>query len=191
MTPATPAFPGYTLTVQPSRSTQPNPDSAVACAEALRRVLLHSLCDIFALRNEEVVWVGRELEHLCGLIAPYSVRQVPLAVRQEMLSHAYSRLLEMYTSVSPVPVPSHSPHSSATTLSLEMWANTFADIVTSSYRLPGLVEIQVQTHLRYVLQRIGVGATDNPRAASHRPAALNFRLRNSERAEPERALSNS
>lgn len=177
MTDASSAAPrpqGYTPLARPALSTRPNPDSAIAHAEALRRVLLYLIVDSFDLHDEEVVWVGHALDDVSGLVADLPVRQVPLAVRQEMLNGTYSRLFDLRASARSA-ARGHQP-TGADTAPLDVWVDTLAGSVAASYDLPALVEARIRTIMDNILQQLGVGAVDQPRVASHLPTELRFRL---------------
>lgn len=156
----------------------PNPESAVAHAEAIRKVLLYLIVDTLDLSGEEEVWVSWQLDSMIGEVANEYPTSVPLAARMEMLKGVYSTMLEeRRESFNGKRSVARMWNRSVAHASADDWAEAVLDTLQFSYNLSGDQYVRFMNKLVSMFNNLGVGADDNPRGASYIPSGIKQRMR--------------
>lgn len=152
-----------------------NPESAAAHATAMRTVLLYLISDAFALNGEEQIWAGWALDDVCAELLGDRPHTVPLPVRQEMISGAYSRLLEMRAKQAFVR-NDNVYDNRVVHATVDEWANALMVPIQASYSLSPFAEAHMREKVRILLSDLGVGNESNPRGATYLPTELRYRV---------------
>lgn len=157
------------------RAAQRNTPGAIAPALALQTVVLFTISDAFGLVPEEIIWAE---EHLGGILEPLLDKRpsnVPLAVRQEMLTSSYTRTMERLIATNTThDFPAYDPH--ALNATATDWATVLMQLVTGCYTLRPLDESAMYGKLLGLLRELGVSNPANPRAARYLPNDVKHRL---------------
>jgi hypothetical protein len=156
-------------------TTQVNPGSVDVRLGALRTVMLYTITDVFALVVEESIWAGYHLDRILAPLMDQRPRMVPLPVRQEMLSGAYSRELnDLETREAGMVAIGQDP--STASADLNDWAGVLVEAVGQMYRLRPMEESALQGEIIGLLREMGVGNPTNPRGSRYLPTAVRHRL---------------
>jgi hypothetical protein len=156
-------------------TTQVNPDSGDVRLGALRIVMLYTITDVFGLVAEESMWAGYQLDRILAPLMDQKPRMVPLPVRQEMLSGAYSRELnDLETRASGISAIGQDPLTASA--DLNDWAAVLVDAVGQMYQLGSMEESALQGQVIGLLREIGVGNPANPRGSRYLPTVVRHRL---------------
>ena len=154
---------------------QVNPGSGDVRLAALRTVMLYTITDVFALVVEESIWAGYHLESILAPLMDQKPRMVPLPVRQEMLSGAYSRELnDLETRASGIVAIGQDPLTASA--DLNDWAGVLVEAVGQMYRLGPMEESALQGQIIGLLRELGVGDPANPRGSRYLPTVVRHRL---------------
>lgn len=156
----------------------PNPESAVAHAEAIRKVLLYLIVDALDLSGEEEVWVGWQLDSMLGEVADIYPTSVPLAARMEMLKGVYSAMLEeRRASFNGKRSVARLWNKNVTHASSQDWAESVLETLQFSYDLTSDQYVRFLGKLTSMFDGLGVGIENNPRGASYIPSGIKQRMR--------------
>lgn len=152
-----------------------NPDSSTAQVSAFRTVLMQLLSSTFSLSEEESLWVGYRLDRILAPLLNAKSQAIPFAVRQEMLDHNYSRLLELQskTNLVKAKIPYNPKVLSA---SIDEWADALIAPIETSYSLRPFDEATMRSEILNILRDLGVGDPVNPRVATYMPTDLRTRI---------------
>lgn len=161
-----------------------NEFSSRAYAKSLRAVLLYNLAETFDLVDEEIVWVGYQIDSIVELLEQTTPENPTLSMLQEARDRTYTNLLNIRTKA-------HMPrgnvaHSAATTTpSLLHWVDALVQPLESSYpSMSGKDSLYIRQVIGNVLRDIGVGDPESPRGCTRLPIELKMLL-----AEEKYALS--
>lgn len=148
-----------------------SPQSAAAHACAWRTVLVWQITEAFDLREEEALWTGYHLEIALEPLLDAVPREVPLAVRQEMLSGTFTQLLERRWRArrTGATVQTSSRVASA---NRSDWVEVFAGPITAVYSMRPMDEALLRGRIEGVLTELGVGDPVQPRPSTYLPEEL-------------------
>jgi hypothetical protein len=156
-------------------TVQVNPVSGDVRLGALRTVMLYTIADVFALVVEESIWAGYHLDRILAPLIDQKPRMVPLPVRQEMLTGAYSRELDdLETRASGAVALGQDPLTASA--DLNDWAGVLVDAVAQMYQLGPMDESALQGQIIGLLRELGVGNPANPRGSRYLPTVVRHRL---------------
>lgn len=149
--------------------------AAARTADAVAAVLTFTITDAFALTVEESMWVAF---HLHDMLEPFTHQDpytTPLAVRTELRTRAFSRVLAAadLQGSNTVALPADPAVVAADAAD---WAAVLTDTVSTTYRMRPMRESAVFGTLMGLLRELGVGHPDNPRGARYLPVAVRHRL---------------
>ena len=154
---------------------QVNPGAGDVRLGALRIVMLYTITDVFALVVEESIWAVYQLDRILAPLMDVKPRMVPLPVRQEMLTGAYSRELnDLETRASEVVATGQDPRTASA--DLNDWAGVLMDAIGQMYLLGPMEESALQGQIMGLLRELGVGNPTNPRGSRYLPTAVRHRL---------------
>lgn len=144
--------------------------------KAFKKVLAYNIADIFDLTIEETIWVQRTLNESFPNINRYVSNTLPLAVKQEIETQSYSKLLSQRAL-------SESTRGSAITKSGEhiparnYWVMFLLSPLKESFELSTQDSLRTYEIVDHILETLGVSIEKNPRGATKIPAEMKYLLR--------------
>lgn len=150
--------------------------SAEEYGKALRGVLLYNLAETFDLADEEIVWTGFQLETVVDAVSQSLPVSPTLAMRQEVQSRTYSKLLSIRTKAH-LPRGNVAHSAKTTTPSLAHWIDALAQPIENAYPdLSGQDYLKIRQKLSHILRNLGISAPDQPRGCTRLPIELKILL---------------
>lgn len=145
-------------------------------ARSLRAVLLYNFAETFDLVDEEVVWVGYQLDSVAEILGEMSPESPTLCMRQEAQNRTYTNLLNIRTKAH-VPRGNVAHSGKTTTPTLSHWVDAFAQPLENTYsELSGRDSLKIRQVISHILRNIGVGDPEMPRGCTRLPLELKMLL---------------
>jgi hypothetical protein len=150
------------------------PDDPGASLHALRAVIQFTITDALGLLPEESMWLGYHLDIALSPLVGQAPEMVTIAMRQEMLTRAYSRKLQELESVQPAAPQSRQADTAYATAA--DWAGVVMESITHCYQLRPLTESTMHGQIVGLFRELGVDQRPNPRGTRYLPSDLRDRL---------------
>jgi len=145
-------------------------------ARSLRAVLLYNFAETFDLVDEEIVWVGYQLDSIVEILSNLNPDNPTLCMKQEAQDRTYTNLLNIRTKAH-VPRGNVAHSAKTTTPSLSHWVDAFAQPVENTYtEMSGRDSLHIRKTISNILRNIGVGDPEMPRGCTRLPIELKMLL---------------
>lgn len=136
---------------------------------AFKGALTYMISDSFNLTDEETIWAGYQIKQVLSVFEETYPQALPNAVSHELLTKQYSKSVMrrkdgIYLSAKDGGEPAD----------LKSWVNVIMDMVDSAYRPDPFEDARIRAQFTSILEDLGVGKSQNPRAALYLPNAIRW-----------------